>query len=262
MVTLVFLSIAAAICPDRDCVVFEGKRYTFSQVNERSNRLANSLAGLGIKKGDRVAIIQVNCSQYLEIYYAVTKLGAILVPLNFRAKQDELSYMLTNAEAVAVFFGNRYADLVKSMRADLPTVKHYVAIDEKQDGSLYLEDLVASGLPDDVIPDLDEEDVSILMYTAGTTGRPKGVPLTHKSFSVYVLENVDPASPEVEERNLLTVPLYHVAGVQALLAAVYGGRTLVMMRQFEVNEWMEMVQKENIHFGLNHQNKEQLLQEQ
>jgi len=83
-----------------------------------------------------------------------------------------------------------------------------------------------------------------LMYTAGTTGRPKGVPLRHSAFVVYVLENVEPANPEIEEKNLLTVPLYHVAGIQAMLAAVYGGRTLVLMSQFEVKEWLETVQRE------------------
>ena len=82
------------------------------------------------------------------------------------------------------------------------------------------------------------------MYTSGTTGRPKGVPLRHNAFVTYVLDNVDPASPEVEERNLLTVPLYHVAGIQAMLAAIYGGRTLVLMRQFEVKEWLETIQRE------------------
>ena len=75
-------------------------------------------------------------------------------------------------------------------------------------------------------------------------GRPKGVPLRHNAFVTYVLDNVDPASPEIEERNLLTVPLYHVAGIQAMLAAIYGGRTLVLMRQFEVKEWMETIQRE------------------
>lgn len=244
MNTLDFLSISSAICPDRDCVVFEGKRYTYTQVNERSNRLANALRGLGIKKGDRVAIIQVNCSQYLETYYAVAKIGAILVPLNFRAKEDELSYMLANAEATALFIGERYVDMVKSMRPSLGSVKTYISIDGKSANMLYYEDLISGGSPDDVITEVEEEDTTILMYTAGTTGRPKGVPLNHKSFSVYVLENVDPASPEVEEKNLLTVPLYHVAGIQAMLAAVYGGRTLVMMRQFEVNEWMNTVERE------------------
>jgi acyl-CoA synthetase (AMP-forming)/AMP-acid ligase II len=242
--TVDFLTIAASICPDRDCAVFEGKRYTFAQVNERSNRLANALAGLGVKKGDRVAILQVNCSQYLEAYYSVAKVGAIVVPLNFRAKQEELTYMLTNAEAVAIFAGDRYVKMVNDMRPQLPTVKSYISLDAKQDQWLYYEDLIAKGSPDDVIPDVEEEDVTILMYTAGTTGRPKGVPLTHGSFSTYVLENVDPVNPDVQESNLLTVPLYHVAGMQAILAAVYGGRTVVMMRQFETEEWMKMVQQE------------------
>jgi acyl-CoA synthetase (AMP-forming)/AMP-acid ligase II len=246
MNTLDFLSIANAICPDRDCVVFEGKRYTFGQVNERSNRLANSLTKLGIKKGDMVAILQVNCNQFLEAYYAVAKLGAILNPLNFRAKEDELTYMLNNSGAVALFVGDRYVNMVNAMRPNLTYVQHYISIDGKQENMHYYENLISSGSPDEVVPDVDDEDTTLLMYTAGTTGRPKGVPMTHNSYGIYVLDNVDPASPDIEEKNLLTVPLYHVAGFQALLAAVYGGRTLIMMRQFEVNEWMDTVQRERV----------------
>ena len=84
------------------------------------------------------------------------------------------------------------------------------------------------------------------MYTAGTTGRPKGVPIRHSAFVTYVLDNVDPASPEIEEKSLLAVPLYHVAGMQAVFAGVYGGRTLVITRQFEVKEWLMMVQQERV----------------
>jgi acyl-CoA synthetase (AMP-forming)/AMP-acid ligase II len=244
MNTLDFLSIANAICPDRDSVVFEGKRYTFAQISERSNRLANAMVDMGVKKGERVAILQVNCNQFLETYFAVAKIGAILVPLNFRAKQDELTYMLNNAEVVLILVGDRYVDMVNEMRPNLNTVKHYITIDNKREGMLFYDEVLASGSPDDVITEIDDDDVTILMYTAGTTGRPKGVPLTHNGFSIYVLENVDPANPDIEESNILTVPLYHVAGAQALLAAVYGGRTIVMMRQFETKEWMETVQKE------------------
>jgi len=244
MNTLDFLSISNAICPDRDGIVFEGKRYTFGQVNERSNRLANALAKQGIKKGDLVAILQVNCNQYLETYYAVAKIGAILVPLNFRAKDDELTYMLNNCSAVAIFVGDRYVDMVSTMRPGLTSVKHYVSIDAKRTGMLYYEELISSASPDDPGVEIMDDDMTILMYTAGTTGRPKGVPMTHNAFGIYVLDNVDPASPDIEESNLLTVPLYHVAGFQALLAAVYGGRTVLMMRQFEVKEWMDAVQKE------------------
>lgn len=244
MNTTEFLSIATAICPDRAAVIFEGRKYSFVEINERVNRLANALLNLGVQKGDRIAILQVNCPQYLETYYATAKMGAIFAPLNFRAKQEELSYMLANAEANTIFTGDRYIDLVKAMLPELPLIKNVIFIDSKQNGMLYYDDLLVSGSPDEVITEIDDNDVSILMYTAGTTGRPKGVPLTHNSFSAYVMENVEPADPDVAEVNLLTVPLYHVAGVQAMLAAIYGGRTLAMMRQFEVKEWMETVQRE------------------
>ena len=244
MNTTDFLSIGSAICPDRDLIVFDHKRWTFSQTSERVNRLAQGLVKLGIKKGDRLGMLQVNCNQYIEAYFAAAKLGAIFVPLNFRAKSDELAYMISNAEAKLTFVGSRYLEMLNSMLPGLSTVKHYISLEPVNDGDLYYEDIIASSRSDELITDIDDEDVTILMYTAGTTGRPKGVPLKHSGFCAYALENVEPASPEIEERNLLTVPLYHVAGIQAMLAGVYGGRTLVMMKQFEVKEWLETVQKE------------------
>jgi len=244
MNTTDFLSIANAICPERDCIVFEGKRWTYAQTSERVNRLANALIRLGVEKGDRIGMLQVNCNQYLETYYASAKLGAIFVPLNFRAKSDELSYMISNAEAKILFSGSRYLEMVDAMLPELPTVKQCISIDRKDEKRLYYEDVVESAPSDESFFEIGDEDITMLMYTAGTTGRPKGVPLRHSAFVSYVLENVDPASPDIEERNLLTVPLYHVAGIQAMLAAIYGGRTLVMMRQFEVKEWLEAIQKE------------------
>jgi len=243
MNTTDFLSIATAICPDRDAVVFEGKRWTYAHTNERINRLARALNTLGVVKGDRIGMLEVNCKQYLEAYFAAAKLGAIFVPLNFRAKADELSYMLGNAEAKVLLAGSRYLEMVDDMLPQLPTIKECISIDSTSRGKSYYEDLLDSS-SDELMYEIGDEDITILMYTAGTTGRPKGVPLTHNGFISYVLDNVEPASPEIEERNLLTVPLYHVAGVQAMLAAVYGGRTLVMMRQFEVSEWLETVQRE------------------
>jgi O-succinylbenzoate-CoA ligase len=244
MNTTDFLSIANAICPERDCVVFEGKRWTYAKINERVNRLANALAQLGVGKGDRIGILHVNCNQYIETYFAVAKLAAIFVPLNFRAKADELTYMVANAEAKFLFVGSRYLDIVNTMLPHLPTIKQAISIDSKQEGKMYYEDLLRSASSDEVMGEIEDEDITILMYTAGTTGLPKGVPLKHNAFATYALENVEPASPDIEERNLLTVPLYHVAGIQAMLAAIYGGRTLVLMKQFEVKEWLEMIQRE------------------
>ena len=242
MNTTDFLTITGAICPDRTAVVFEGKKFTFAELTERVNRLANALQGMGVGKGERVAILEVNCNQFLEVYFAVAKMGAIFVPLNFRAKQDELTHMLNHSEAAVVLVGDRYVDMVKAMRPNLTSVKTVIAFDGKPEGMLNYEEVLASAPADEVFTEIGDDDVTILMYTAGTTGLPKGVPLTHNSFAVYVMGNVTPCDPDIEETNVLTVPLYHVAGIQAMLAAVYGGRTIAMMRQFEVKSWMQVVQ--------------------
>lgn len=242
MNTLDFLNIATAICPERECVVFEGKRFTFAEVSRRADRLAGALAGLGVRKGERVAMLQVNCHQYLEAYYAVAKVGAIFVPLNFRAKAIELSHVLNNVAPSVLLVGERYLDLVSGIRQEVPC-RRYVSIDRACSGMLYYETLIEGCHPCGSCP-VEDRDQTLLMATAGTSAHPKVVPLTHDNLSYYVLSNVEPASPDLAEKNLLAVPLCHIAGFQAMLAAVYGGRTLLMLRQFEVREWLETAQRE------------------
>jgi acyl-CoA synthetase (AMP-forming)/AMP-acid ligase II len=246
MNTTDFLSIATAICPERNFLVFEGQRRTFAETNERINRLAYALGKIGIQKGDCVGMLHVNCPQYVEAYFAAAKLGVVFVPLNFRAKMDELSYMFNHAGIRVLFAGTRYMEMINAMLRNLTTLEQCIVVDEKQDERPFYEDLIRSSPSEDFLSDIENEDITILIYTAGTTGRPKGVPLRHSGFASYVLENVDPADPEIEESNLLTVPLYHVAGIQAMLAGVYSGRTLVLMRQFEVKKWMKTIQEERV----------------
>jgi acyl-CoA synthetase (AMP-forming)/AMP-acid ligase II len=246
MNTTDFINITAAICPDKEAVVFENKRFTYSQLNERINRLGNALLALGVKKGDRIAMMQVNTNQCIEAYFAIAKIGGIYVPLNFRAKANELPYMLNTAEANAIFIGDRYLDLIESIKPSLNTMIHYISLDKPHKGMLSYEDLIAKAPADDIYTEIGDTDTTILMYTAGTTGFPKGVMLTHNSFTMYVLENVSPPDPEVVEKNILTVPLYHVAGTQAVMSAIYGGRTLVIERQFDPEEWMTLVEKEKV----------------
>ncbi|MBI2832570.1 MAG: long-chain-fatty-acid--CoA ligase [Chloroflexi bacterium] len=244
MNTVDFLNISAAICPDREAIIFEDKRITFSQLNERTNRLANALKKLGVNKGDRIALIQVNTNANIEAYFACAKLGAVYVPLNFRAKAEEFTYMINTAEVNTLFVGDRYVSIVNPIRDKIPCVRNFIALEGKHPEMLDYEKLIASSPADDVITDIGDNDLTILMYTAGTTGFPKGVMLTQSNFVNYVLENVTPADPEMTEKNILTVPLYHVAGTQAVMAAIYGGRTLVIERQFEAAEWMGLVQRE------------------
>ena len=241
MNTSEFLMIASSIVPDRAAVVFDGRESSFAVLQERVNRLASALAGEGIGSGDRLATMQVNCDQCVEIYFAAAQLDAIYVPLNFRAKAEELEQMLAIAEPKMLFCGERYLPLVGQAGGPAPPV---VLLDGKAEGVRTYEELLSTGEAEQMLfPGGDDEDTTVIMFTAGTTGVPKGVMLTHESFSGYLLSNVEPADPDVEETNLLTVPFYHIAGLQAAMAAVYGGRTLVVMRQFEPVEWLTLVQE-------------------
>ncbi|MFW6112355.1 MAG: long-chain-fatty-acid--CoA ligase [Chloroflexota bacterium] len=248
MNTTEFLGLSAAICPDREAIIYEGQRWTFAGLAQRVNQLADALSKLGVQKGDRVAILQVNCNEYVESYFATAKLGAIYVPLNFRARQNELTHMLGSAEAKVLIAGDRYIDMINSIRPNLPSVENYIVIDGgKAEGMLDYEELLASGSAEEKeFAQINDDAPTVLMYTAGTTGLPKGVAHDHNSYSVYVMQNVNPPDPEIAETNLISMPLYHVAGMQAMMSAVYGGRTMALQSQFEVDEWFEIAQREKV----------------
>ncbi len=246
MVITEFLDLSALLVPERTAIAFEGKRYSYAQLKERVSRLADALNRLGLEKEDRVAILEVNCNQYVEACLATLKVGGIFVPLNFRIRQDELIYLVDKAEPKVLFVGRRYGDMVHSVRSQLPSVKNFIILGEKQGGMSSYDELLASGSAEEkTLAEVKEEDIAMLMFTAGTTGFPKGVPQDHNAYSSYVLTSVDPPDMEAPpETNVLVMPLYHVAGMQALMAGIYGGRTIALMRQFDEKEWFETVQME------------------
>src|SRR3990170_616100 len=116
MNTAEFLQISSAVVPDREALVCGDKRVSYMEMALRVNRLANALANLGVQRGDSVAIMDVNSPEYVETYYACAKIGATFVPLSFRAKQEELIYMLNTAEAKALFCGKRYLDILRHIQ--------------------------------------------------------------------------------------------------------------------------------------------------
>ncbi len=239
-----FLTISAAIVPDRPATIFEGRRQTYAELQSNVNRLANALSDLGVAAGDRIAMLQVNCPEHIEAGFASAKLDAVFVPLNFRTRPEELRYMVNDCAPKVLFVGGRYTELVASVGDGIPSVDHCVSLEGRVEGWLDYDELLDAAPDDERYPEADADDLCVIMYTAGTTSFPKGVMLTHDSFSSYILSAVTPADPDIEERNILTVPLYHIAGVQALMSAVYGGRTLIVQRQFEPAEWMALVERE------------------
>ena len=239
MNTTEFLMIAAAIVPDRTAIVFDGQRFSFETLQERVNRLANAMSDLGVGKGDRVATMQTNCNHLVEIYFATAQLDAVYVPINFRAKAEELATMLGIVDPSFLFLGERYLPLVSD--GMLPDDRIVMLDAPPPDGMHGYKDLLAGADAEQLhFPEDDEDATTVIMFTSGTTSVPKGAQLTHDSFATFLLTNVEPADPAIAETNLLTVPMYHVAGLQGALAAVFGGRTLVVMPQFDEEEWMAL----------------------
>lgn len=239
-----FLAISAAIVPDRLAMIFEDSRISYERLQARVNRLANALGDLGVGSGDRVAMLQVNCHQYIEAYFAAAKLDAVFVPINFRAREDELTHMLRDAAPKAIFAGGRYVSLVQECAKNVDSLQHFIAIEDESEGWHSYDTLLENADDFERFPEGDGDDLTMILFTSGTTSFPKGVMLTHDSFSSYILSTVTPADPDEEDCNILTVPLYHIAGVQSVMAAIFGGRTLLIQRQFEAKQWMELVERE------------------
>ena len=247
MNTAEFLTISAAVVPDREALVSGERRTSYAEMQSRVNKLANALQGLGVGRGSAVAVMAVNCPQYVETYYACAKVGAVFVPLNYRAKREELEYMVNASEAQAFFVGQRYLDLVAGLRPQFGKVQHYVCVDGQADGMRSYDELLAGVSDEDPFVEIDENDASLLMYTSGTTAQPKGVVLTYLTLSVYVTNTMNPADPAAErDVTLVSVPFYHVAGATAMMSSIWGGRTLAILPQFDPEAWLETVQREKV----------------
>jgi acyl-CoA synthetase (AMP-forming)/AMP-acid ligase II len=227
----------------RICVVEGDQRLTYGQMQERANRLARALIEMGVKPGDRVGIFQINCFQFVEMFYAIAKVGAIFVSLNFRLRGQETSYILNNAEAKVLILGDRYAELVQSIRGQLPQVKNYLCIGQPVPDMQNYEAVLSSHSPAQVpSAKVPEDETVCIMYTSGTTGLPKGAMLTHANIiSTFYEKNTIPSG-----NLLVNVPMYHIAGVLSTLTTLERGDTLVILSQFEPNVFLETIEKEKI----------------
>ena len=247
MNTAEFLTISSAVVPDRDALVCGDTRVTYAEMASRVNQLANALQALGVERGTAVAVMAMNSSQYVETYYACAKLGAIFVPLNYRAKHEELDHMVNASEAQILFVGERYLDLVSGLRPKFAGVREYICYESQPEGMRGYDELLAGAPADELYVEIEEDDTTVLMYTSGTTALPKGVVLTYLTLSVYVTNTMNPADPATEpDVTLLSVPIYHVAGVTAIMSSIWGGRKLAILPQFEPEAWLDAVERERV----------------
>ena len=174
----------AAANPDKTFVEVGGAEYSYRDFRDGVLRTASLFRGLGVERGDRVGLFMPNCVEYLYCWFGLSELGAISVPINTAYKRDETAYILNNAEAVALVTDPSLAD-VAGAAADLaPSIRHRILRGDEPAGAGWtvFRDALAAATPLSGVPDVSPDDVSMLVYTSGTTGNPKGVMVSHRMY--------------------------------------------------------------------------------
>jgi fatty-acyl-CoA synthase len=212
-------------------------RTTYRELAARSRRMANALARLGVKGGDRVATLAWNGYRHFEIYYAVSGSGAVLHTLNPRLHPDQVTYIAGHAEDVALFFDLTFLPLVEAVAARLTTVKRFIAMTDrahmpaasKIPGLLCYEELLEAESDRFAWPEFDENQASSLCYTSGTTGNPKGALYSHRStlLHTFAIALPDSLSCSAKDTILPVVPMFHVNAWGLPYAACMTGAKLV-----------------------------------
>ncbi|MGD9505171.1 MAG: long-chain-fatty-acid--CoA ligase [Syntrophobacteraceae bacterium] len=240
------ISKRALISPDREALIFNGKVYTFGELNERSNRLANSMLGLGVEQGDRVGVLMYNSNEFLEIYFAASKIGAVLVPLNIRLSAPEMDFILEDCGVSHFFLGSGFE--AKALEMETPgRMRNNVSTGPSAvPGALDYETLVHNGAPEGPSAVIGEDDLNVIMYTSGTTGHPKGAMLTHRGMYSAGVDMVIGLSYTYPDRCLILGPFFHSGAITPFLGHVVRGICSVIMERFEPSRALQLIEKYNV----------------
>ena len=239
---------AAHKYPDRVALVSpEGERLTYHQVDRLSNRFANALVKLGIKKGEHIATLSLNSNEQLIAFFGIFKMGGTVVPINVRLAAPEMQWILDHSNSTALIFSKGFKDRVDQLRSELRGVRHYVIVGEEPPGdTLSFEKVLAKAGDDDPEAEVLGDDEAFVLYTAGTTGRPKGVLLTHNGLIWNCVSWTHAGVYREDDLSLHVFPLYHIAALGSVLTYIYLGGTIYLKKVFDPKDCMETIERERI----------------
>ncbi|HET6391943.1 MAG TPA: long-chain-fatty-acid--CoA ligase [Blastococcus sp.] len=237
--------------PDTVALRFDGAGRSYGELDDRVTRLARALQQRGVGPGDRIAVLALNGMETWESYLAGVRLGAIVVPVNFRLVADEVAYALTDSGASALVVDDALAEVGAKAREQAPAVTIVLVIGGASAGpgsEDFETALAAAGTePLDVV--VDEDEPAFIMYTSGTTGRPKGAVLTHRNLLMHVFSDVTHLGWDPEDRiGAPGAPLFHIAGLAGGLPLLLVGGTNVIMKSggFDPVETLDLIERERI----------------
>lgn len=233
----------AAAHPDKLALVCGDARVTWGAFDAQINRVANVLLGMGLSKGDNVAILSANSVPYATLFMGILRAGGCVTPLSSMASPDALQKMLTDCGAKAIFVAEQYLDLVSGFVSDMPLRRFAIDFDHP-DFDSYTTALSAAATTDPMIG-IEMSDAFNLIYSSGTTGTPKGILHNHWMRAAQ-MERVSPNGYDDNARTLISTPLYSNTTIVSFVPTLFGGSTVHLMPKFDARQYLQIVEAEKI----------------
>ncbi|HEY1967167.1 MAG TPA: long-chain-fatty-acid--CoA ligase [Pseudonocardia sp.] len=241
-----YLSFWAARAPDRVCVDDGRSVWSYAEAEAQANRFARLLTRLEVGDGDRVAFLAKNCAEWVALYAGAFKIGAVPVPLNYRHQPQEWVHPLADSGAVALITQPDYRSGIESILTELPQLRIRLLLDGHHHRWTPFADTMASCSADHLDHRVDPDHVLYQMYTSGTTGRPKGALLTHRSADANLTQLRTALTLPQEHGNLLAAPMFHAGGAMNMFTAWVAGMTSHMIIDFDPDDCARRLDDERV----------------
>lgn len=242
------LTYAAQRWPDKPALVFEGRRWTYAKWNHEVNRAAHAFRARGVGKGDRVAILTYNLPEQVTAFFALLKIGAVPVPINYRLASNEVKYIIDDSGARILLFEESLRDKVRGIKKEVQSVEAVLYVGDRPGrDELPFSEFLAGQPSDEPRAEVGYDDTAFIMYTSGTTGCPKGVVRTHLAELFGSQNMIAECGFRHSDVMINNSPLFHIAQLQIQFnAIVHVGGTNVLTRGFDVHETLSLVEQERV----------------
>lgn len=238
--------------PKKTALIFKDNRISYHELNNRVNKIANGLKKLGIQAGDKVGYLMRNCNQLIEVYFAIQKIGAIAVPLNSSLISREIVFLLEASQCNTFIYADQFQQKIEPIKDQLQTIEYFICSGHTNEEEWSLDEIAAMGSSEEPPLFLNENALSRIQFTGGTTGIPKGVMRTHHNdiaeiISVMMSSKMG-ANPD--EIVLIQCPMEHHGGHSWFVSVIGTGATLVICDKFTPDDILELIEKERVTYLL------------
>jgi fatty-acyl-CoA synthase len=249
-----FFEYVEKVFQNKEGVVCEGERFTYGEFCQRVRKMSNALTRIGVKNGDRVAYLGYNCHRLLELFYGPVINGAILEPLNIRLVARDFEYIINESTPKILFLDKDFIPVIDSIRERIPSIEYFLALEETSGLPGWIqgnyEELIEGASPERSYPlglyPFDEDDTAEIFYTSGTTGKPKGVMLTHRNLYLHALCAMSMMVVRETDIQVHLIPLFHVNGWGTPHYLLAKGGKHVMIKKFDPAKTLEVMEKEKV----------------